>query len=115
MNQKERVEILHPIFPGYDNPLDSKCQNPERYGVTRTRAAREALLGIKKKGSETYYLSTRMSREREAQFRAAINKEPPEWLREQIDRAIEKAAREQTERQRKTTTNNISQRTEESK
>lgn len=44
MTSKERVKALRQAgFAGYDQPLDSKCDHPERYAVTRTREA-EAVL-----------------------------------------------------------------------
>lgn len=39
MTQTERVEIIRAHFPGYDAPLDSKCEKPKYYGVMRTPQA----------------------------------------------------------------------------
>lgn len=43
MTGKQRVKIIRAVFPRYDQPLDSKCNNPRKYGVQRTPDA-EALL-----------------------------------------------------------------------
>jgi hypothetical protein len=115
VTQKERVEVLNPVFPGYDAPLDSKVQRPQRYGVTYTHAARALLNGVSGSRQKIYYLSTRMSKERETQLREALKvKEPADWLREQIDRVIKRAARlrEQANGKGLTNTNSLSEREE---
>lgn len=42
MNGRERIKAVRRVFPRYDQPLDSKCNHPERYGIQRTPEA-EAL------------------------------------------------------------------------
>lgn len=91
MTQKERVAILNPVFSGYDAPLDSKIQKPQKYGITYTRRAREILGGVPQNKQATYYLSVRLGKEREAELREALKgKEPCDWLREQVDRVIKR-------------------------
>ena len=43
MTSKERVAAIRQTCPGYDQPIDSKCAHPERYGIRRTQKA-ESLL-----------------------------------------------------------------------
>lgn len=42
MNGRERIKAIRRVFPRYDQPLDSKCNHPEKYGIQRTPEA-EAL------------------------------------------------------------------------
>ena len=112
MTQKERVTILRELFPGYDAPLDSKVMRPAQYGVTHTAKARELLNGSKKEKAPVYKLTIRLDRGQESELRKALNgKEPADWVREMIQRKIERAARlrEKTERLTMDTTNIIAE------
>jgi len=40
---RERIKEIRKVFPRYDQPLDSKCNHPEKYGIQRTPEA-EALV-----------------------------------------------------------------------
>jgi len=42
VNGRERIKAVRRVFPRYDQPLDSKCNHPEKYGIQRTPEA-EAL------------------------------------------------------------------------
>ena len=48
MKQKDRVRIVREAgYKGYDKSLDSKCENPKKYGVRRldeVQAARKPVL-----------------------------------------------------------------------
>ncbi len=35
MTGKQRVKAIRAVFPRYDQPLDSKCNNPKKYGIMR--------------------------------------------------------------------------------
>lgn len=43
MTGRERIKEIRKVFPRYDQPLDSKCNHPEKYGIQRTPEA-EALV-----------------------------------------------------------------------
>lgn len=43
MTSRERIKAVRRVFPRYDQPLDSKCNHPEKYGIQRTPEA-EALV-----------------------------------------------------------------------
>lgn len=112
MTQKERVAILKEHFSGYDAPLDSKVMRPQQYGITHTAKARQLLQGCKKEKSPVYKLTIRLDRGQEDELRKALKgKEPTEWLREIIQRKIERASRlrEQTERQTMDTNKSIAE------
>jgi len=92
MTQKERVMILNPVFTGYDAPLDSKIQKPQKYGITYTRKARDLLGGVKQSKQPIYYLSVRMDKGKEAALREALgDKEPCDAAREWIERVIKRS------------------------
>lgn len=59
MTQTERVAIIGAFFPGYDAPLDSKCERPKYYGVMRTPQA-NAL--IRKAEPPIYKFTVRLKR-----------------------------------------------------
>lgn len=42
MTGRERIKAVRRVFPRYNQPLDSKCNHPEKYGIQRTPEA-EAL------------------------------------------------------------------------
>ena len=44
LSYDEMVEVVRPVYPGMDKPLLSKAMNTEKYGVTLTQTAAEAIL-----------------------------------------------------------------------
>lgn len=44
LSYDEMVEAVRPVYPGLDKPLLSKAMNTEKYGVTLTQTAAEAIL-----------------------------------------------------------------------
>lgn len=46
MNGKQRIKAIRAVFPRYDQPLDSKCKYPERYGIMRVPEAEAIANGI---------------------------------------------------------------------
>jgi len=46
VNGKQRIKAIRAVFPRYDQPLDSKCKYPERYGIMRVPEAEEIANGI---------------------------------------------------------------------
>ena len=47
MKQKDRVRIVREAgYKGYDKSLDSKCENPQKYGVRRLDEAQAAIEAV---------------------------------------------------------------------
>lgn len=47
MKQKDRVRIMREAgYKGYDKSLDSKCENPQKYGVRRLDEAQAAIEAV---------------------------------------------------------------------
>ena len=46
MTGRERIKAVRRVFPRYDQPLDSKCNHPEKYGIQRTPEAEALAQGI---------------------------------------------------------------------
>lgn len=47
MKQKDRVRIVREAgYKGYDKSLDSKCANPQKYGVRRLDEAQAAIEAV---------------------------------------------------------------------
>lgn len=46
MTGRERIKEIRKVFPRYDQPLDSKCNHPEKYGIQRTPEAEALVQGI---------------------------------------------------------------------
>lgn len=89
MKQKDRVRIVREAgYKGYDKSLDSKCENPRKYGVRRLDEAQAAIEAVAtapegvltgKQGKRTgdrhkpcARISHRMPVERREQIRAAV-------------------------------------------
>lgn len=89
MKQKDRVRIVREAgYKGYDKSLDSKCENPGKYGVCRVEAAQAAVEAVATtpkgvfayaKGKRTgdrhkpcARISHRLPVERREQIRAAV-------------------------------------------
>ena len=49
MTQKERVEAIRELYPGYNKFLDSHCEHGEKYGVRRMPDAERIATGEKPK------------------------------------------------------------------
>lgn len=45
MTGRERIKAIRKVFPRYDQPLDSKCNHPEKYGIQRTPEAEALVYG----------------------------------------------------------------------
>ena len=75
MKQKDRVRIVREAgYKGYDKSLDSKCENPQKYGVRRLDEAQAAKQG-KRTGDRhkpCARISHRLPVERREQIRAAV-------------------------------------------
>lgn len=109
MKQKERVQIVNAAgYPGYDKYLDSKAEQPERYGICRTEAAQRAVDAVataqnggevkkeRKRTGDRHKVKNRISfrPKHEAEFRWALDVlglTPTEWLRKQERAAIRAA------------------------
>ena len=89
MKQKDRVRIVREAgYKGYDKSLDSKCANPQKYGVRRLDEAQAAIEAVatapdgvltKAQGKRTSdrhkpcaRISHRLPVERREQIRAAV-------------------------------------------
>ena len=47
MKQKDRVRIVREAgYKGYDKSLDSKCENPQKYGVRRLDEVQAAIEAV---------------------------------------------------------------------
>lgn len=109
IKQKERVQIVKAAgYPGYDKYLDSKAEQPERYGICRTEAAQRAVDAVataqngvetkkeRKRTGDRHKVKNRISfrPKHEAEFRwalAVLDLTPTEWLRKQERAAIHAA------------------------
>lgn len=89
MKQKDRVRIVREAgYKGYDKSLDSKCENPQKYGVRRLDEVQAAIEAVatapddvltKAQGKRTSdrhkpcaRISHRLPVERREQIRAAV-------------------------------------------
>lgn len=52
LSYDEMVEAVRPVYPGLDKPLLSKAMNTEKYGVTLTLKAAEAILAKAERKSD---------------------------------------------------------------
>lgn len=40
----EMVEVIRAVYPAYDKALHSKCEQPEKYGITLSTEAKQLLI-----------------------------------------------------------------------
>ncbi|MBR6030117.1 MAG: hypothetical protein IKP40_13620 [Clostridia bacterium] len=43
LSSAEIVELIRPLFPGFDKPLLVKCENPDKYGIQLSQKAMRRL------------------------------------------------------------------------
>lgn len=84
LKPREIVETLRPVYPGYDKTVNSKVENPEKYGIRLIEDAEEMVKAIPSKSPEMPLKTVRVAKQ--YQLRCSMSKTKRDVLQQAFRR-----------------------------